>query len=75
MKRAAKKSSADEKVARKKTGGGACEVVVDETSQKVIALLGNRATPLVNLYDGDAEYNGDLCKFKSTVILISAYYR
>jgi len=60
IKRAAKKSSADEKVARKKTGGGVCEVVVDETTQKVLGLLGNRATPLVNLYDGDAEYNGDL---------------
>lgn len=74
MKRAAKKSSADEKVARKKTGGGACEVVVDETAQKVIALLGNRATPLINLYDGDAEYNDDL-RMLTTVIIKSAYLR
>jgi len=60
-------------LARKKTGGGVCEVVVDETTQKVLGLLGNRATPLVNLYDGDAEYNGDLCTL-AAVIIKSAYY-
>lgn len=60
IKRAAKKASADEKVCRKKTGGGTCEVVADETSQKVLAVLGHRATPLTNAFDADAEYNGDL---------------
>ena len=62
-------------MARKKTGGGVCEVVVDETTQKVLGLLGNRATPLVNLYDGDAEYNGDLCKLASVNTIISPDYR
>jgi hypothetical protein len=59
----AKKASADEKVGRKKTGGGTCEVVVDEMTQKVLAVLGNRATPLFNPFDADADYNGNFGMF------------
>jgi hypothetical protein len=59
MKKTAKKCAADEKVARSKTGGGTCEVNIDLTTEKVLAVLGNRAKPLVNLFDGDAAYNGD----------------
>jgi len=59
MKKSAKKALANEKVARKKTGGGTCESVTDDTCGKVLALLGNRARPLVNEFDADAEYNND----------------
>jgi len=63
MKKSAKKASADEKVERKKTGGGSCDAVVDVTSEKVLAILGNRAKPLCNPYDADAEYNGEIGDF------------
>lgn len=59
MKREAKKANCDEKVARKKTGGGSCKIVVGEVQQKVLGLLGNRAKPLCNPFDGDADYYGD----------------
>ena len=67
MKKNAKKSAANEKVARKKTGGGSCEVNIDLTTEKVLAVLGNRAKPLINLFDGDTEYNGDT-EYGGTVI-------
>lgn len=59
MKKNAKKLAANEKVARSKTGGGTCEVILDLTTEKVLAVLGNRAKPLFNPFDGDATYNGE----------------
>lgn len=57
MKKKAKKVAADSKVERMKTGGGQVKVKVDEMTEKLLAVLGNRARPLANPYDGDADYN------------------
>jgi hypothetical protein len=59
MKKKAKKASANERVEKMKTGGGTFETQLDETSEKVLSLLGNRAQPLYNPYDADAEYHGE----------------
>jgi len=40
-----------------RTGGGLFSSQIDHVDEKVIALLGNRATPLLNPYDCDADYN------------------
>jgi len=39
-----------------KTGGGTFVPMMDEVDTKVIALLGNRATPLMNPFDSSSEY-------------------
>jgi hypothetical protein len=63
MKRKAKKASSDDKVERVKTGGGSFASQVDTIDEKLLAILGNRATPLLNPFDNDAEYNGESCKY------------
>lgn len=46
-----------------KTGGGSFEPKIDSTAEKLLAMLGNRAKPLSNPFDCDAEYNNDAGKF------------
>ena len=58
MKKRAKKAAADNKVERLKTGGGTFELQLTSTSAKLLAMLGNRETPLSNVYDSDASFNG-----------------
>jgi len=58
MKKRAKKAAADNKVERLKTGGGMFQPQLTSTSEKLLAMLGNRATPLSNVYDSDAAFNG-----------------
>ena len=50
---------ANDKVERVKTGGGVFISQVDAVDEKVLALLGNRATPLINQFDSDAVYNNE----------------
>jgi len=57
MKTRAKKSLSSDKVERMRTGGDLFSSQIDHVDEKVIALLGNRATPLLNPYDCDADYN------------------
>jgi hypothetical protein len=57
IKRKAKTASSADKVARFETGGGIFVSSVDLVDEKVLALLGNRATPLANPFDSDAAYN------------------
>jgi len=54
MKCRVKKSLAKERVERFRTGGGSSTVIVDE---ELLKILGNRATPLVNSFDSDADYH------------------
>jgi hypothetical protein len=61
MKRKAKKASSYDKIERVKTGGGWFATQVDTVDEKLLAILGNRATPLFNSFDNDAEYNGESC--------------
>ena len=43
---------------RKKTGGGTFVPQVDSSvDEKLLALLGNRAKPLFNMFDSDALYH------------------
>jgi hypothetical protein len=57
MKQKAKKSAAHDKVEHMRTGGGTWTTEIDATEEKVLALLGNRATPLPNLFDSDSAYH------------------
>ena len=41
------------------TGGGQFVTDVDDIKEKVLTLLGNRATPLPNPFDSDAVYNNE----------------
>lgn len=59
MKHRAKKASANDKVQRSMTGGGTFTPELNGTDEKVLALLGNRAQPLLNPYDADALYNNE----------------
>jgi hypothetical protein len=69
MKHKAKKSLAADKVQRLKTGGGTFVSQVDTIDEKLIQLLGHRAVPLDNPFDGDAGYCNevqvytDFCKY------------
>ena len=54
-----KRLSAD-KVELQRTGGGTYIRQVTGLDEKLIALLGYRATPLCNPYDADASYNNEL---------------
>jgi len=56
MKKCAKKSAAKDKVELFRTGGGTFEGCVTDIDAKVLALLGNTATPLYNAYDSDAVF-------------------
>lgn len=42
---------------RVRTGGGPFVPQVDATDEKLLAVLGNRAVPLVNCFDSDASYH------------------
>ena len=59
MKQRAKKALALDRVETHQTGGGTFVRQVSELDEKVIALLGYRATPLLNPYDADASYNNE----------------
>ncbi len=56
-KKRAKKAAAEDKVQRVKTGGGTFQTHVTELDEKLLALLGNRATPLDNAFDSDSTYH------------------
>jgi len=57
LKKKVKKMAAAEKVEAWKTGGGSADKRVDSTDDKLLALLGNRAEPLPNEFDSDANYH------------------
>ena len=59
IKQRAKKALTYDKVQMHRTGGGTFVPQVTEIDEKMIALLGYRATPLRNPYDGDASYNNE----------------
>lgn len=59
MKSRAKKAASRDKLERVKTGGGVFVSQVDEVDAKMLAVLGNRATPLFNPFDGDSVYNNE----------------
>ena len=54
-----KKAAADEKVERMKTGGGTFIPKVDVMDDQILAVFGNRAQPLPNVFDSDAAYNAE----------------
>jgi len=53
-----KKAAADNKVQRLKTGGGTFDTQLTSTAEKLLMMLGNRATPLSNVYDRHATFSG-----------------
>jgi len=59
MKQKAKKSAASHKFQLSGTGGGPSIPQLDTIDEKILTLLGNRATPLSNLFDSDAAYNNE----------------
>jgi len=56
IKKRSKKAAAEDRAMTFKTGGGTFIPTMDEVDQKVVGMLGNRATPLYNAYDSTAEY-------------------
>ena len=56
LKKRAKKAAAADKLEKLKTGGGTYVVQVDQTDEKLLSMLGNRAEPLINIFDSDADY-------------------
>lgn len=60
MKQKAKKAASTDKMEKIKTGGGTFISQVDTVDEKILALLGNRAVPLHNPYDADAQYNNEI---------------
>ncbi|XP_066993763.2 uncharacterized protein [Anabrus simplex] len=60
MKRNAKKEKARVKIETYKTGGGTFPKGMNDCSEKLLAIMGDRVEPLQNPFDGDAEYNGDI---------------
>jgi len=59
LKQRAKKALTADKVEVHRTGGGTFVRQVTELDEKLITLLGYRATPLCNPYDDDASYNNE----------------
>ena len=57
QKRRAKKAAADDKVERLRTGGGTFVPQVSINDEKLLAILGKSAKPLVNVFDSDAAYH------------------
>jgi len=57
IKQRAKKSLSSDKMEMYRTGGGTFVPKASEIDEKVLPLLGYRATPLTNPYDADALYN------------------
>jgi len=56
IKKRSKKSATSDTAEHFRTGGGTYVPSVDAVNQKVISLLGHRATPLPNPYDSAADY-------------------
>ena len=56
IKKKSKKAMSTDRAEQFKTGGGTFVPTMDEVDMKVIALLGNRATPLMNPFDSSSEY-------------------
>jgi len=56
LKKRAKKAAAADKLEKLKTGGGTYVAQVDQTDEKLLSMLGNRAEPLINIFDSDADY-------------------
>jgi len=50
--------AADNKVEILKTCGGTFQPQLTETTEKLLAMLGHRATPLANVYNSNATFNG-----------------
>jgi len=76
LKQRAKKALTADKLELHKTGGGTFIRQVSELDEKLITLLGYRATPLCNPYDGDASYNnesGELIKFLLHTVSLYGY--
>ena len=62
----AKKKWADDKLQMHQTGGGTYVSKITELDIKLVSLMGFRATPLSNPFDGDSAYNNDgLLSFKT----------
>lgn len=61
MKAKAKKALSADKVERFRTGGGVFTPTVDAIDDQLIALMGNRAVPLNNLFDSDNGYADIIC--------------
>lgn len=57
LKRRAKKAAAEDKVERLRTGGGTFVPQVSINDEKLLAILGNSAKPLSNVFDSDAAYH------------------
>jgi len=66
----AKKAAAQDRVQTLKTGGGKYSPTMDEIDIKVVNMLGNRATPLVNQYDCSAEYLSQ-CELRHSLHFLS----
>jgi len=56
LKKRAKKAAAADKLEKLKTGGGTYVVQVGQTDEKLLSMLGNKAEPLTNIFDSDADY-------------------
>jgi len=56
MKKRAKKLAAIDKVESLRTGGGSYTPSIDAVDQALLSVLGNRAQPLPNDFDSDANY-------------------
>lgn len=54
-----KKKLADDKLQLHKTGGGMYISQINELDMKLMSLMGLRATPLRNPFDGDSSYNNE----------------
>ena len=61
MKQRAKKNASSAKIEHFKTGGGvmSSSSSTSDIDEKIMSILGNRATPLHNIFDCDAEFNGE----------------
>jgi len=57
---------ATDRVKKYKTGGGTYTSMMDAVDEKVVSLLGHRATPLMNPYDSSAAYCTD-CELATVV--------
>lgn len=64
MKKRAKIAAAADKVELFKTGGGTFVPSVSDLDEQLLAVLGNRATPLTNVFDSDADYNAAVSNCK-----------
>ena len=56
IKKRSKKAAASDRAEHFKTGGGTYAPTMDAVDEKIVSLLGHRATPLPNPYDSAAHY-------------------